>query len=162
MASLVERLADESRRLDELSYGDMGVRASIELSYEGLSPEARRLLRLLALLEVPDFAPWIGAPLLQIDVQRATDLIEELAESYLIDAKQDPAEEPVRYQFHESVRPFARERLLRDESPQERLAVLERELGAVLYLTEEAHRREYSGDYLISQSGATRWQLSAR
>jgi DNA-binding SARP family transcriptional activator len=159
VASLVERLTDESRRLDELSYGDMGVRASIALSYEGLSPEAQRLLRMLALLEAPDFAPWIGAPLLQVDVQRAADLMEELAESYLIEAKQDPAVEPVRYRFHETIRPFSRERLLRNDSPQERLAALERALGAVLYLTEEAHRREYSGDYLISQSGALRWQL---
>lgn len=159
IVSLVERLADESRRLDELSYGDMGVRASIALSYEGLSPDAQRLLRLLALLEAPDFAPWVAVPLLQCDTQRAIDLIEELAESYLIDAKQDPAGEPVRYLFHDIIRPFARERLLRDESPQERLAALERLLSAVLYLTEEAYRREYSGDYLISPSGAARWQL---
>ena len=162
VAALGDRLADESRRLDELSYGDMGLRASIAVSYDNLSPDARRLLRLLALSEAPDFEAWVGAPLLQTDMLQATDLIEELAESYLIDAKQGPAAGPVRYQFHDITRPFARERLLCDESPQERHAALERLLGALLYLTDEAHRREYSGDYLTSHSGASRWQLPER
>jgi DNA-binding SARP family transcriptional activator len=160
--ALVERLADESRRLDEFSYGDMGMRASIAISYDSLSPDAQRLLRLLALSEAPDFAAWVGAPLLQADVLSATDLIEELAESYLIDTKQGPAAEPVRYQFHDITRPFARERLLGDESPPERQAALERLLGALLYLTDDARRREYSGDYLITSSGASRWPLPER
>lgn len=159
VAALVERLADESRRLDELSYGDMGVRASIAISYDSLSPDAQSLLRLLALSEAPDFAAWVGAPLLQADTLRAAELIEELAESYLIEAKQGPAAELVRYQFYDITRAFARERLLREDSPQERHAALERLFGALLYLTGEAHRREYSGDYLISASGAIRWQL---
>jgi DNA-binding SARP family transcriptional activator/tetratricopeptide (TPR) repeat protein len=162
VAALVERLADESRRLDEFSYGDMGMRASIAISYDSLSPDAQRLLRLLALSEAPDFAAWVGAPLLQADTLAATELIEELAESYLIDTKQGPAAEPVRYRFHDITRPFARERLLRDESPPERHAALERLLGALLYLTDEAHRREYSGAYLISASGASRWPLPER
>jgi DNA-binding SARP family transcriptional activator/tetratricopeptide (TPR) repeat protein len=162
VAALVERLADESRRLDELSYGDMGVRASIAISYDSLSPDARRLLRLLALSEAPDFEAWVGAPLLQSDPLRATELIEGLAESYLINAEQGPAAGPVRYRFHDIMRPFARERLLCDESPQERHAALERLLGALLYLTDEAHRREYSGDYLMSPSGASRWRLPER
>jgi DNA-binding SARP family transcriptional activator/tetratricopeptide (TPR) repeat protein len=159
VAGLVERLASESRRLDELSYGDMSVRASIEVSYNSLSPDARRLLRLLALSEAPDFAAWVGAPLLQVDVVSAAELMEELVESYLIDAKQGPAVEPVRYRFHDMTLPFARERLLREESPQERHAALERLLGALLYLVDEARRREYSGDYLISASMASRWRL---
>jgi DNA-binding SARP family transcriptional activator/tetratricopeptide (TPR) repeat protein len=162
VAALVERLADESRRLDELSYGEMGVRVSITISYDSLSPDAQRLLRLLALSEAPDFEAWVGAPLLQADTLRAAELVEELAESYLIDAKQGPAAEPVRYRFHDITRPFARERLVSTESPRERYAALERLLGALLYLTDEARRREYSGDYLISASEASRWQLPGR
>ena len=32
---LADRLADETRRLDELRHGELGVRASISVSYQG-------------------------------------------------------------------------------------------------------------------------------
>jgi len=41
---LADRLADETRRLDELRHGEMGIRASISLSYDGASEPARRSL----------------------------------------------------------------------------------------------------------------------
>jgi predicted ATPase len=53
---LAERLADQARRLDELELGELGVRASISLSYDAASAAARRLLRRLALVEVPVFS----------------------------------------------------------------------------------------------------------
>jgi DNA-binding SARP family transcriptional activator len=129
VAALVDRLADETRRLDELSYGDMGVRDSIAISYGNLSKNAQRLLRLLALIEAPDFEAWVGAPLLETDTRRAAELIEELAESYLIDARHGPVTDSVRYRFHDITRPFARERLLSDESPEARYAALARVTG---------------------------------
>ena len=129
VAALADRLADESRRLDELSYGDMGVRDSIAISYGNLSKNAQRLLRLLALIEAPDFEAWVGAPLLETDTRRAAELIEELAESYLIDARHGPVTDSVRYRFHDITRPFARERLLCDESPEARYAALARVTG---------------------------------
>ncbi|WP_344883417.1 AfsR/SARP family transcriptional regulator [Nonomuraea antimicrobica] len=161
IAAMVERLRDESHRLDELNHGDMGLRASISLSYDALSAPARRLFRLLALSEAPSFAAWVGAPLLQADPLRAEDLLEELAEAYLLDIEPAPAPEPVRYRFHDIMRSFALERLLACESADERRAALERLIGALLYLTEEAHRREYAGDYLLPTGSASRWELPA-
>lgn len=160
VADLVDRLVDESRRLDELNHGEMEVRASISLTYDSLSEDARTLFRRLALLEAPSFAAWVGSPLLQVDVLRAQEALEVLAEAYLIDAKPGPGGQ-VRYRFHDIMRPFARERLV-EESAEERRAALERWLGALLVLTGQAHRREYAGGFLERRSPASRWPLPER
>lgn len=160
VADLVDRLLDESRRLDELNHGEMQVRASISLTYDSLPDDARLLFRRLALLDVPNFAAWVGSPLLQVDVLRAQEALEVLAEAYLIDATPGPGGQ-VRYSFHDIMRPFAQERLA-EESSEERLGALERWLGAMLSLTGEAHRREYAGGYLERRSSATRWRLPDR
>ncbi|MFI9271110.1 AfsR/SARP family transcriptional regulator [Kitasatospora sp. NPDC052896] len=162
VSDLIERLTDESRRLDELRHGEMGVRASISLTYESLSPDARRLFRLLALLETPSFASWIGAPLLRTDPLRGQDLLEELAESYLLDVEVDSTTRSARYRFHDLVRTFARERLATEEPPSARQEALERILGALLFLTGEAHRREYGGEFMLTRSPAGRWELPPR
>src|SRR5207248_7838501 len=63
LAWMRERLADERRRLDELTHGPLMVRASVALSYDGLEPDARRLLRLLSGLDGFTFPVWVGATL---------------------------------------------------------------------------------------------------
>lgn len=158
VADLVERLTDESHRLDELHHGEMGVRASISLTYDGLSTPAKVLFGRLALLECPSFASWVAAPLMQIDVPQAQDVLEELAEAYLIDMDLGPTPGAVRYRLHDIMRPFARERLA-EESVEDRRAALERWFGSLLTLTGEAHRREYSGGFLQQASSASRWSL---
>jgi DNA-binding SARP family transcriptional activator/tetratricopeptide (TPR) repeat protein/energy-coupling factor transporter ATP-binding protein EcfA2 len=158
VADLLDRLVDESRRLDELNHGGMGVRASISLSYEGLSEDARILFRRLAVLDSPSFPSWVGAPLLQVPVPHAQDVLEELTEAYLIDTEPGAVHGRVRYRFHDIMRPFAREQLL-EESADERRAGLERWTGAMLSLAGEAHRREYTGGFLAQRSTASRWPL---
>ncbi|MEU2663899.1 BTAD domain-containing putative transcriptional regulator [Micromonospora sp. NPDC007220] len=160
VTDLLERLVDESRRLDELNHGEMGVRASISVTYEGLSADAKVLLRRLALLDSPSFASWVGAPLLETDHLRAQDALEELTEAYLIDTEPGPVAGQLRYRFHDITRPFARERFV-EEGPEQRRAALERWFGALLALAGEAHRREYSDDVLAPNSGASRWPLPA-
>jgi tetratricopeptide (TPR) repeat protein len=159
VSALVDRLADESARLNELKYGNLAMRASIMMSYQALGPEAQRLFRLLGASEAPNFAAWVAAPLLQADPLHAEDLVEELTEAYLLSTEPVPAGEPTRYRFHDIVRPFALELLVEMESTAERRAALERLLGGLLYLTDEAHRREYSGDYGFPASNASRWRL---
>lgn len=44
---MLERISDEDHRLDELAYGTLDLRASLELSYRRLTPAASRLLRRL-------------------------------------------------------------------------------------------------------------------
>jgi DNA-binding SARP family transcriptional activator len=157
---LVERLADETRRLDELRHGDMGIRPSISLTYESASDEARRLFRRLALLDMPLFSGWLGAALLDQPVSDAEDLLDDLVSAQLIETTGDGSGLYSQYRFHELIRVFARERLAEEEPAADRKAALERALGGLLFLAEEARCRFYSGEYLRIQNDAVRWPLS--
>ncbi|GII85175.1 SARP family transcriptional regulator [Sphaerisporangium siamense] len=157
---LVSRLEDETRRLDELNHGEMGIRASISLTYESVGEEARRLFRRLAIPDTGMFSVWIGAALLDRSFEHASDLFDELADAQLIEAAGGGAH--ALYRFHDLIRVFARERLAAEETPAERKAALERVLRALLFLAEAAHRREYGGDYVQIHSDAPRRPLPAR
>jgi tetratricopeptide (TPR) repeat protein len=158
ISQLTDRLADESRRLDELVHGGLGVRASIALTYEYLSPDAQRLLWLLGILEANDFAGWVAGPLLNIDAMTAADTLDALVDARLVDVTHG-AGNATRYRLHDLVRVYARERLAAEEPPAERLAALRRMLGGWLHLADSAHRRLYGGDYTVIHSDAQRWEL---
>jgi DNA-binding SARP family transcriptional activator/predicted negative regulator of RcsB-dependent stress response len=165
VARMVSRLEDEQQRLDELVFdeqvrGEGGIRASISLSYESLQPEAQRLLRMLAILGATDFAYWVGAPLLDLDIMVVVDLMEELVTARLIDVRV-LEDQSVRFQMHELIRVYAVERLMAAEPAAERNAALRRVLGCWLFLTCEAHRREYGGDFTVLHGTAERWALRA-
>jgi DNA-binding SARP family transcriptional activator/tetratricopeptide (TPR) repeat protein len=155
---LVERLADETRRLDELRYGDMGIRPSISLTYDTASEDARRLFRRLALLDMPVFSGWLCAALLDEALPEAEDLLDDLVSAQLVDTI-DGTGGYSQYRFHDLIRVFARERLAAEESAADRQAALDRALGALLFLAEEARSRFYSGAYLRIQNDAVRWPL---
>jgi DNA-binding SARP family transcriptional activator len=156
---LVDRLADETGRLDELRHGDMGIRPSISLTYESASEPARKLFRRLALLNVPYFSGWLCAALLDQPYAYAEDLLDDLVNAQLIEISGNGVGAHSQYRFHDLIRVFARERLAAEESAPERQAALERALGALLHIAEEAHRRHYGGDYVGLQSDARRWPL---
>jgi hypothetical protein len=156
IGALVERMRDESRRLDELKHAGIGMRANISLSYDSLSADAQRLLRRLALFEAPSFPAWVGAPLLDTDVQQAEDLLDELAEAYLLDVEPSGTGEAPHYRFHDIIRPFAKERMLAEDSAMDRRAALERLVGTWLYLADAAHANEYNGR-LLPSSRPSRW-----
>ncbi|MDT5037048.1 MAG: hypothetical protein QOE03_2233 [Micromonosporaceae bacterium] len=159
LGRMVDRLRDSTRRLDELEHANLGVRASISLSYVGLPAAAQQLLRRLAMLDAPDFAGWVAAAVLDLDPERAEEVVERLADAQLLEAGVDGPTGVVRYRFHDLVRAFARERLAADDPPAQRQAAGARALGAWLALAEEAHRREYGGDYSILHGGAPRWPV---
>jgi DNA-binding SARP family transcriptional activator len=159
---LGERLADETRRLDELRHGDMGIRPSISLTYESTGPEARQLFRRLALLDLPVFPGWLSAAVLDQPLADAEDLLDELVNAQLIETAGTSSGVDSQYRFHDLIRVFARERLAAEEPATERMAALERALGALLYLAEEAHRGHYGGDFLRLDSSALRWPLPRR
>jgi DNA-binding SARP family transcriptional activator/Tfp pilus assembly protein PilF len=156
---LADRLADETRRLDELTHGDMGIRASISLGYDSASDQGRRLFRRLALLEQPVFSGWVSAALLDLPPADAEDLLDDLVNAQLVEIAGTGAGVRSHYRFHELIRVFARERLAAEEPAAEQKAALERALGVLLYLAEEAHRRYEGGSYLRLDSGALRWPL---
>jgi DNA-binding SARP family transcriptional activator/tetratricopeptide (TPR) repeat protein len=156
---LAERLADQARRLDELELGELGVRASISLSYYAASEPARRLMRRLALLDVPVFSGWTAAPLLDQQPAQADDVLDELVSARLIEPAGTTSGPGGQYRFHDLIRLFAFERLTADEPPADRRAALERALGCLLFLAEEIRRRQQSGLYLTPDANAQPWPL---
>jgi DNA-binding SARP family transcriptional activator len=107
---LAGRLADERRRLDELSAGDLAVRGSIELGYQGLAGAEQRLFRRLGALSAPDFAPWAAAALLDVAEAEAERLVEALVDAGLLQEFGVDAAGQQRYRFHDLTRLYARER----------------------------------------------------
>lgn len=157
IAQLVERLADERRRLDELVVGDLEVRASIGLSYMSLGNDARRAFRLLGLLDAPDIANWVVAALLDCRIEKASDDIEELVAAHLVEVADTDATGAVRYRLHDLVRLYARERASDEETDGDRRAALVRALGAWLALAEQADDQMPSRYFARVRGGAPRW-----
>jgi len=159
IGQLTARLADDARRLDELTHGGLGVRASIALTYECLDDDAKRLFWRLGILEVEDFAAWVAAPLLDADSFQTADVLETLVDARLVDAVSGTGTR-TRYRLHDLVWVYAREKLASQESSTERMAMMHRLLGAWLSLADNAHRRTYGGDHTVIHSGAARWELA--
>ncbi|GAB3823492.1 AfsR/SARP family transcriptional regulator [Dactylosporangium cerinum] len=162
LEQLVDRLTNETRRLDELKHGGMGIRASISLAYDAVDEAAKRLFRRLAVVDLPVFSGWVSAALLDLPLHEAQDLLDSLADAQLVEITDGGLGLHSQYRFHDLIRVFARERLAVEESVADRNAALERVLGALLYLSSEAHRRVYGGNFLQLRSTASRWPLSDR
>ncbi|WP_067510130.1 AfsR/SARP family transcriptional regulator [Actinoplanes sp. TFC3] len=145
---LVERLENEARRLDELKHSGLGIRASISLTYDHLEEDARRLFRLLTILNFPHFPAWVAAALLDQPFSGAQDLLDDLADAQLIETTSSGRGVHAQYRFHDLIRVFARERLVAEDATAEREAALERVMGALLYISREARRGVHGGDYL--------------
>ncbi|MCX5193862.1 tetratricopeptide repeat protein [Streptomyces sp. NBC_00249] len=158
---LVTRLSDGRRRLDELSQGESQIRASFELSYRYLHKDAARLYRLLGLLGVPDFTAWVGAALMDQDVLDAERLIEHLVDAQFLEVVGVDATGQLRYRFQNLMRLYADELAREEESEEDRLAACDRVFRTCLTIAEEAHRREYGGDYGIVHSEVPRREIDA-
>jgi DNA-binding SARP family transcriptional activator/tetratricopeptide (TPR) repeat protein len=157
LASMLGRLADERRRLDELTHGDMMMRASLSLTYDGLQPAAARLFRLLGVVAAESVPSWLAAALLDEDPVESASLLELLVDTQLLDvAGLDLNAEP-RYAFHDIIRLFAGERLARSEDESARRQALVRVLGGWLSLVESAHRKVYGGDFTVLRGNSPRW-----
>jgi len=137
------RLSDERRRLDVLVAGDLEVRASLAIGYQGLEPREREAFCLLSLLDTADFAAWVVAPLLGVTVYEAEDLVEELVNAQLLDIVRCDAAGQARYRYHDLVRLYARERAAAEYPEARRRAALARALGAWLTLATEAGDRSH-------------------
>jgi tetratricopeptide (TPR) repeat protein len=131
---LADRLADESHRLNELSPGDAGIRASIGLSYESLEPQEKRAFERLGWFGVPDFAPWVITWLTGQDGQ---ELAERLVDAQLLEFAGPDRLGNLRYRMHDLVRLYARERAELAESQAELRHSVARVLGGWLALIGE-------------------------
>jgi DNA-binding SARP family transcriptional activator len=157
IADFVALLADEDRRLDELSHGCLELRSTINSSYEALPEDARRLLRRLSVIESAEFPGWAAAALLDTGVRPAWALIESLVDAGMLDAVAHSASGSVRYGFPDFVRAFAREQLEARESSAARAEATRRWLGGLLSRVRQAHDIEHGDGYPVQPSPALRW-----
>lgn len=131
--ALLDRLAVDQCRLDELRLGDLDVRASLMCSYERLSGPARVALRRLALPTVPELPDSVVATILEVPGRLDREVVEELVAERLLETVRaaDQAGEP-HYRFHPLVRLFGYELAQVEDSPQARRMTLDRALAAWL------------------------------
>lgn len=134
LGSLVRRLRDERTRLDELAVEGMEVRASLTLTYRGLSAPAQDALRCTAVLPRTGFPAWaLGAVGDGGDGER---LIEALTASALLQQCGVDELGQTRYRTHDLVALYAQD--LAAES--DRVPSLRRLLDVLLARGEEVHR----------------------
>ncbi|WP_093704657.1 AfsR/SARP family transcriptional regulator [Streptomyces sp. 2131.1] len=157
LASMVHRLANERHRLDELAHGEMTMRASLSLTYNGLAAEDRGLLRLLSMARTPTLPGWLAGALLDDDRPVPSDLLEPLVDMQMLDVVGVERTGGYRYQFHEIIRVYAREQLAAQDAPELRREALVRMAGGWMYLAQEAHRKVYGGDFTVLHGDAPRW-----
>jgi tetratricopeptide (TPR) repeat protein/transcriptional regulator with XRE-family HTH domain len=130
LAALAAELADTAGRLDALDAGDPGssVRAVFSWSYQRLTPDAARMLRLLGIHPGPDITAPAAASLAGIPDAGARRLLGELARAHLI------AEHvPGRYAFHDLLRAYAAEQAHHTDSQADRDAATGRVLDHYLH-----------------------------
>lgn len=112
IGDLTARLADGPRLLDELTVGDLAVRAAFDMSYQLLEPGQARAFRLLSIADLDDIPDFAAAALLRCQLAEATSLAESLVDLNLLTTPQ-----PGRYAYHDLVRVFAREMADKTERP---------------------------------------------
>ena len=157
VTKMVERLHDERGRLDHLKHGALDVRASIMLSYTGLSSPAQCLLRGLGDVDLPEVTPWVAAAVLDVPVPQAEEILEQLFDAQLVDIADHGSAGYVRYRQHDLVRLFAAERAEQEDPPETRTSARRRALASWLSAAEAVHRKLFGGDYENVHSPAPRW-----
>ena len=126
--AMANRLRDEHRRLDEMSVGDLAVRASFQVSFaslpaavppDGIAPADA--FRLLGLWHGPSISPAAAAALFGVLEYPAGDALEVLVDAHLLESKA-----PDRYQFHDLLRVYSSERAAADLPEPDREAAIRR------------------------------------
>jgi DNA-binding SARP family transcriptional activator len=149
LAQLSDRLADETRRLDELSVGDQQVRAALAVSYHALEPTGRTALRRLGLLGLPDFPIWLVGALLDEPESTAYDAIEQLLDAHLLTYAGSDGAGQVRYQMHDLMRIYAGEQANLEDDHDARAAAVTRALTGWLRLIDTITTGSPTGGLLL-------------
>jgi hypothetical protein len=152
VSDLLSRLVGSPVWLDEL-VAQTGLRQTCA----GLTEQALRLFRLLPLIGGADFAPWVAAPLLDTSVADAESLVDELVDAELLVVR--PCGYGARFWMPGWIRGYAARCQAGEEDEESRNKALERLLGALLFLAEQAHRRHGGQDLKLAGNGASRWEL---
>ncbi|WP_370531845.1 AfsR/SARP family transcriptional regulator [Streptomyces venezuelae] len=151
VAVLAAKLADETRRLDELQAGDLSVRAIFEHGYAWLEPDQQRAFRLLALADGPDISLAAAAAVLNLPPHRTESLLEALVDTCMLDSSA-----PGRFRYHPLLRLYARACAERDELPPAACEMARsRLLDFYLATASAAYAIEHPGDRLVAHREPT-------
>lgn len=105
-ADFQDRLLDIEKRLNELTYEEQSVRASIALSYEGLPAELQNVFVGLSIFGGEDFSVEAVSFLLNLTIDDAHDRLRQLYSYSMVHLSQID-----RYRLHPLLRDFGREKL---------------------------------------------------
>ncbi len=126
--AMANRLRDVHRRLDELSVGDLAVRASFQVSFASLPGGAdakgidpARAFCLLGLWQGSSISAPVAAALFGAPEYSAEDALEALVDAHLLESTV-----PDRYKFHDLLRVYSSERAVADLSGPDRDAAVGR------------------------------------
>ncbi|MFG2892319.1 BTAD domain-containing putative transcriptional regulator [Streptomyces sp. NPDC048248] len=157
LTSMRHRLENEHRRLDELAHGELSIRASLSLSYDGLTAADRRLLCLLSLAEGTEIPSWLGAALTGDRTPHPADLLEPLIDRRLLDITAMDQGGGFRCGLSQIVRMFVHERLPAEIPEAERAGAVRRMVGGWMALAEAAHKELHGGAYTLVAGRGGRW-----
>ncbi len=115
--ALADRLADQRRRIDELTAGDLAVRACFQVSFDALLARGKKdgadpasLFRMLGAWQGSSIGLHAAAALVGQPEVQVGDALEALVDAHLLES---PA--PDRYRLHDLLRAYAAERARSDE-----------------------------------------------
>jgi tetratricopeptide (TPR) repeat protein/DNA-binding SARP family transcriptional activator len=158
VAALAQRLSDAARRLDELTLGDVGVRASFTVSYQQLEASddfddraVAGAFEFLGVLDGPDMDARVVARVLDIAEHEAELVLERLVDAQLLET---PA--PGRYQLHDLLRLYARELAYERHDQAARAAALTRAVGFYLSTAWHTLALLWPGDHRLTRAD-DRW-----
>lgn len=128
VSEFVERLRDETRRLDQLGHRDVSMRGCFEVSYHVLAASddpvdsaAARCFPLLGTANGPDVSLPVAARLCDLAERDADVALNRLVDLHLLESPQ-----PGRFRMHDLLRLYARDLAETQLSEAERLAALQR------------------------------------
>jgi DNA-binding SARP family transcriptional activator len=116
--TLAGRLADQRRRMDEFTAGDLAVRACFQVSFAALPPQGgavnpAHVFRMLGVWPGPSIGLHAAAALIGEPEGPVADALEGLVDAHLLES---PV--PDRYRLHDLLHAYAAERAQTDEPPQ--------------------------------------------
>ena len=147
IASLAGKVADERRRIDEFTAGDLAVRACFQVSFDTLpaagrggrtgrvAPDPARTFRLLGLWQGPFISLPAAASLLAEPEDLVADSLELLVDAHLLQSLATD-----RYRLHDLLRVYAAEKAEAQEARPDRDAAVRRVLTWYLHTAEAAGR----------------------